>query len=156
MVAPKTAVTLIAVVVLMVKPDAATAQAEHLSRVELNHLMAHANKPADYQELATFFHWQEDVYRAKAQAAMDDYASCARRFLMAPKFPTRADQDFRLFDYYSAKADGQAELAERYDNLLLANGIKPRPKIRTISIHDLQNSALPQSSTAALPRSGLR
>lgn len=151
----KAAVMLMAVAALLViSREAVFAQelGEQLSRAELDRLIAHADEPADYQKLATFFHAQEDLYRAKAQAAMDDYSSCVRRFLIAPKFPTRADQDFRLFDYYSAKADRQAELAAWYDDLLLTRGIKPRPKVRAVSTQDLQNSPLARDANAALPR----
>ena len=141
------------VVVLPVASGPAPASAqepEHISRADVKRLIAQANKPGDFQILATFFHLQEDTYRAKAQNVMDDYAACVRHFLMAPKFPTRADQDFRLFDYYSAKADAQARLAAHYDDLLLARGIKPRPKTPTVSMHDLQNSPLSRTTFSQL------
>jgi hypothetical protein len=131
----------------------ATAEDEgYMSRAELRRLVSAANTPADYQRLATFFHFQEDAYRAKAQAQIDDYATCVRNFLMAPKFPTRADQDFRLFEYYSAKADAQAEAAARYEDMLLAMGVKPLRHTCVVSLKDRQGSAhTPGTNPALLP-----
>jgi hypothetical protein len=127
---------------------------EEVSRAELKRLMAHANKPTDYERLASFFHSREQFYRAKAQAKMDDYASCVRNFLVAPKFPTRADQDSRLFDYYSTKADEQAKLAAGYDDLLLANGIEPKRNTQIVSVKDLQNTTPQAPVNAALVFAG--
>ena len=88
-----------------------------ISRAELKHLVATANKLADYQTLATYFHEREDFYRAKAQAEVTEYAQCARNLMMKPKFATRADQTARLYEYYSAKASQQAKLAARSPDL---------------------------------------
>jgi hypothetical protein len=100
--------------------------------------MARANEPADYERLSTLLHAQEEGYRARAQAEMDDYARCERNILVAPKFPTRADQDLRLFQYYSEKADEDARLAQVYDRKLLDLGMKPRQSANVISVKDLQ------------------
>lgn len=141
------------VALLALRPAVVIAQqpeSEELSRAELKRLMERADKVTDYERLATFFHSREEFYSAKAQAEMEDYASCARNFLIAPKFPTRADQDFRLFEYYSQKADEQAKLAAQYDDLLLANGIKPRQSPKIISLKDLQNAAAQATVKSAL------
>lgn len=113
----------------------------HMSRAALKHLMARANEQADYERLSTFFHSQEESHRAKAQAEMDDYADCVRNFITPPKFPTRADQDFRLFQYYSEKADNDAKLAEIYDRKLVTLGIKPVQAAKVVSVKDLQRAA---------------
>ena len=117
-----------------------------MTSAAVKRLIAHANTPADFERLSTYFHSGEETYRAKAQETMDDYASCARNFLIAPKFPTRADQDLRLFQYYSEKADEDARLAQIYDGKLLALGIKPTQSAKIISVKELQKN---RETTAA-------
>ena len=114
--------------------------ASRMSQVELKHLIAAANKPADYQKLALYFHEKELFYRAKAQTEMMEYAQCVRNFMMEPKFPTRADQTARLYEYYSAKADQQAKLAARYDGLLMRGGAKPVGNSYTVSVTSFRDA----------------
>jgi hypothetical protein len=98
---------------------------QQYSHRALHRLMASTGNPVDYQKLATYFHYQEQAYRAKAQAEMDAYADCVRNITLAPKFLTRADVTARLYDYYSYKADADAKLARRYDEMLIIHGIRP-------------------------------
>jgi hypothetical protein len=151
-VVPITAAIVMSVVTIVAgrAQGAAADDEQHITHGELKRLVKDANKPADYERLATFYHSREEVYRAKAQAKMDDYASCVRNYLIAPKFPTRADQDFRLFEYYSYKADEQAKLAVRYDDMLLASGVRPFHSAHVISIKDLQSPPPSQGANSAL------
>ena len=120
---------------------------QHLSHAQLRRLVANASNTADYQKLAAYFHYQEQIYRAKADAEMDDYAHCVRNVTMSPKFPTRADQAARLYQYYSTKADQQARLAAHYDELLTKNGVKPAGVAQIVSVTDLEHQ--PQKAETA-------
>lgn len=149
---PKWAQQIIPVIaILSITPTLVMAHGQqHLSRAELRRFMANANNPAAYQELAAYFHYQQQVYRAKADAEMDDYANCVRNVTMAPKFPTRADQDDRLYEYYSAKADQQAKLAAHYDELLTKSGSKPAGDIHIVSLTDLERHAQEPGASSLL------
>ena len=46
-------------------------------------------------------------------------------------------QAARLYEYYSAKADEQAKLAARYDDLLIRSGFEPVGTSRTVSVTTL-------------------
>lgn len=115
-----------------------------MSRADLKRLLATASKPAEYQKLATYFHEREEFFRAKAQAEMTDSAHCIRNFMMTPKFPTRAGQTARLYEYYSAKADLEAKLAVHYDDLLIRNRVKPDRKRYTISVTNFRDAGTGQ------------
>ena len=148
---PKTA-TLLVIAAFALCSDAQNlappSNAGKVSNNELKRLIQQANKPGDYQKLSDIFHYREELYRAKAQAQMDDYAGCVRNFIVRPKFPTHADQDAQLFEYYSARADEQARLAARYDTLLIRNGVQPLHNRQVISVRELQNP------NALVPRGG--
>lgn len=123
---------------------------QQYSHKELHRLMASTGNPDDYQKLATYFHYKEQAYRAKAQAEMDAYADCVRNITLAPKFLTRADVTARLYDYYSSKADADAKLARRYDEMLIRHGIRPSSEpTATVSVTSLQD-ALAGTRGAAL------
>lgn len=140
--------------VICVSQSRVTAEAQSMSRTELKELIANANTPADYRKLAVFFHHQEQVYRARAAAEMDDYAHCVRNILMVPKFPTRADQTARLYDYYSGKADQQGKLASKYDSLLIRNGFAPVGNVESVSVKDLEPTPnSPNLHSAVMPKS---
>lgn len=130
---------IITLLVLAVSSVSWAADGPSIPRADLKRLIKNANKPEDYQRLADFFHHKEEVYRAKAQAEMADYASFARNIMIVPKFQTRADQDLRLFEYYSAMADKQAKLAAHYDEILVRIGIKPASRAHSISFKDSTN-----------------
>jgi hypothetical protein len=119
-------------------------EAQCMSRAHIKHLIATANKPADYQKLATYFHDREDFYRAKAQAEMTESAHCIRNVMMTPKFPTRAGQTARLYEYYSAKADKEARLAARYDGLSVQSGVKPVGKRYTVPVTSFRDAGTSQ------------
>lgn len=125
-------------------------QPQNLSHSDLRRRIANANKPADYQVLADYFHYQEQVYRAKANAEMHDYVKYFS--LYHPKFPTGADNAARLFEYYSAKADKEAKLAAHYDELLVQSGVKPTGKGQIVPLKDLENQPPKQAATPVLPK----
>ena len=111
-----------------------TAEEQRVSRKEVKHLLATANTVAEYQRVATYFRNREDFYRAKAQAEMTEYARCVRNITMAPKFPTRADQAARLYEYYADKANRQAKRATHYEDLLIRSGVRPFARVQTVSV----------------------
>ena len=141
------AVTLIG---FTITDQARTQKPQQLSRGELRRLTTNASSPADYQKLAAYFRGQEQYYRVKADAEMHEYAECVRNVTMAPKFPTRADQCDRLYEYYSAKASHLAKLAARYDELLVRNGFKPVGNVQLVSVTQLREHPLTQVGTSAL------
>ena len=100
---------------------------EHYSSKQLHKLMDRASTAADFQKLATYFHYQELVFRTKAQKMVDEYASVGVRYPMATKTISRTELESRLYKEYSAKADEDAKLAARYDEILLGMGVKPEP-----------------------------
>jgi|GEM_PF-3345673 len=142
------AVTIISYIVTLtittaiVTHQAIAQQPLHYSHKELHRWTASAGDPDADRKLATYFHCQEWIYRAKAQAEMEEYARCVRNILMAPKFPTRADVTSELHDYYSYKADQEAKLATRYDEMLIRRGIKPTGQsAATVSLTSLAKSS---------------
>jgi hypothetical protein len=103
----------------------------HYSLKELHRLVATARDGADYGRLAEYFHHEKQVYRAKADAEMVDYAKYCSFY--HPKFPTGADYAARMYKAYSDKADHAEELAAFYDDLLVRNGLKPANEWLTVS-----------------------
>jgi hypothetical protein len=132
---------------------AVAADPASIPRADLKWLIRNANTPDDYQKLANFFHYRAEVYRAKAQEEMADYATFAGNILITPKFPTRADQDLRLFEYYSAAADKQTKLAAHYDEMLVRSGVKPATRAHSTSIKALTNSLPAEGANSALASS---
>jgi len=100
---------------------------EHYSSKQLHRLMDHASTAAEFQKLATYFHYQELVFRTKAQKMVDEYATVGARYPMATKTISRTEVESRLYKEYSAKADEDAKFAARYDEILLGMGVKPEP-----------------------------
>lgn len=117
-------------------------QPQHRSHKQLRSLIASAANADDYQKLATYFHYQELLFRAKAQRAIDDYAIHAGKFTMAAKFISRAEVAARLYDHYLFKASESAKLAGRYDGMLTELGVKPdRESVAIVSVKSLQNAS---------------
>jgi hypothetical protein len=119
-------------------------QPQRYSHKQLHLMMACAGNAADYQQLATYFHRQELMFRAKAQHTIDEYSSQAGKFTMATKFTSRAEVASRLYESYSFKAVENARLAGWYDEMLTGLGIKPVSESAAIvSVKDLQNESNP-------------
>jgi len=102
------------------------------SHKELHRLVASARDPDDYRKLSEYFHQQKQVYRAKADAEMHEYAKWFSFY--HPKVPTSAENASRLYIYYSAKAEHAATLATHYDDLLVRNGLNPVSEALTVSV----------------------
>lgn len=116
---------IIAIVLALVPMVATGQQFERYSNKELRLMVANASNADDYQKLATYFHYEELMYRAKAQKIMDEYANYGAKHPMATKTISRTDVESRLYQQYSAKADENSALAARYDELLTQLGVKP-------------------------------
>ena len=120
------------------------------SSKQLHRLMDYASTAADFQRLATYFHYQELVFRTKAQKMVDEYASVGACYPMATKTISRTEVESRLYKEYSAKAEEDSKLAARYDEILLGMGIKPE----TISAN-LVSAKSTKEDSPATPGSAL-
>ena len=103
---------------LCLRTSAAQLNAEeqiHYSRRQLHKRMREAKTPSDYRQLADYFQLEQLRFRAKAEAAAEEWFHCARNVTMPTKFPTRADSAQALWHYYSYKADKMAQLASQYE-----------------------------------------
>jgi hypothetical protein len=116
---------------------------QHLSRPELRRFIEKADKPLDYQKLAMYFHHLEQVYRAKADLEAHNYAKFFSRY--HPKVQTASENAARLYDYYSLKADRQAEAAAGYDAMLTRSGIRPARVKQIVSLADLRSQTATRS-----------
>ena len=127
----------------VLQPEQAIAQhPPHYSQRQLRSLIASAANADDYQKLATYFHYQELMFREKAQKVIDEYADHAGKYPMATKTVTRADVATRSYDEYSSKANDNARLARKYDELLIELNVKPASESATIvSLKSLQKAS---------------
>lgn len=111
---------------LLLKPLSVSAQQPYrFSPKQVRLLLAHAESAADYQKLSSYFHYQELLFRAKRQTVFDYYANHTGKFTMAAKFWSRADVNARLSNKYACKAEENAKIAGRYDEMLANLGVKP-------------------------------
>ncbi len=132
----------------MVPRNAAGQERELLSRKELQSLVKNASSAKDFQRLATHYHYQELVFRNKAQKTLDAYASLNGRYAMATKTISRADAADREYQSCLKKADESAALAAHYDGILTEMGVTPEViSAVTVSAKD----AAGQGSSPAVP-----
>ena len=109
-----------------IMPNQVSAQQPlNLGRKQLQLLIKNARSPQEYQKLATYFHYQELLYRAKAQNVVRDYANIGTRYPMATKTVSRSDVARRQYEACLSKAESNATLAAHYDELLTEMGIAP-------------------------------
>jgi hypothetical protein len=142
-------ISVIALILAITAQKVIAQEPQHLSRIELRRLIKNARNPADYQKLSLYFHYQAQVYRAKANLEMHDYAKFFS--IYHPKFPTGADTAARLYEYYSAKADKEAKMAGHYDELLIRSGAKPISEPQVVSLTNLENQRPKEPATSVLP-----
>ena len=91
--------------------------------------------------VATYFHYRELLFRAKAQETIDRYANQLSRYPMATKTVTRAEVVERQYSEYLLKADENARMAAGYDAILLELGMKGWNGSGTVvSVKDLRDS----------------
>lgn len=109
---------------------------------ELKTLKAKANSADDYRKLAEYFHYQELLYRAKAQDTLDAYANYGGRYLMVTKTISRAEVANRDYNACFVKAETYSRLAAKYDAKLLQLGERP------VSISSTFVSAADKSGSA--------
>jgi hypothetical protein len=121
---------------------AAVAQrSQHFGHKQLRLLISSAADADDYQKLAEYFHYNELLFREKAQRVANEYANHAGKYPMATKSMTRAEVMSRFYDRYSFKSGENARLAKQYDKKLLELGIKLESEsAMTISIKSLQHA----------------
>ena len=104
---------------------------QHYSHKELDRLVATARNPSDYRGLAEYFHYQNQVYRAKADTEMHEYVKYFSFY--HPKFSSGAENAARLQEHYSSKAEAAGRLAAYYDDLLVKNGFERVSEPLTVS-----------------------
>ena len=122
---------------------------QHYSRKQLRELVANSTGANSYRQLAEYFHHEKQVYRAKADEEMHEYAKFFSYY--HPKFPTGAENAARLHQYYARKADRAGRLATYYDDLLVKNGFSPVSEPLTVSaVNRSTAGATNQPSKAAL------
>lgn len=130
---------------------------EQLSHKQLQLLIKSASSAKDFQRLATYYHYQELVFRNKAQRTLDEYASLDGRYAMATKTVSRADAVGRAYQSCLKRAEENATLAAHYDGMLTAMGVTPEViSATTVSARDSAShgsaSALPASTLLEKPR----
>ncbi len=113
----------------------------HYSNKQLRFLMATASHADEFQKLASYFHYQELVFRTKAQKMRDEYASYGMKYPMATKNVSRVEIESRLYEQYSARANENATLAAKYDELLIGLGVTPaRVSATRVSARSLETT----------------
>ena len=110
----------------LVVPLAASAQSTSqtavlstpMSASELQSLIKSAHSTAQYQQLATYYHQQETMYRSKAadEKAERDRRAQVNAALMQ-KYPRPVDSSQYRYEAFSADADRAAVQAAHYDQL---------------------------------------
>ena len=89
-----------------------------MSASELQSLIKSAHGTAQYQQLATYYHQQETMYRSKAadEKAERDRRAQVNAALMQ-KYPRPVDSSEYRYEAFSADADRAAVQAAHYDQL---------------------------------------
>jgi hypothetical protein len=110
----------------LVVPLAASAQSTsqttglsaQISASELQSLIKSAHSTNQYQQLATYYHQQETMYRSKAadEKAERDRRAQVNAALMQ-KYPRPVDSSEYRYEAFSADADRAAVQADHYDRL---------------------------------------
>jgi len=106
------------------------------------HLVANAANADEYVKVATYFHYRELEFRARAQNAIHSYATHVGRYPMATKTVTHAAAVERQYSDYLSKAEKNARLAANYDQVLEELGRKPAAiQSLVVSVKDLQQAS---------------
>lgn len=121
---------------------------EHLSRGQLQLLVKNAASAKDFQRLATYYHYQELLYRKKAQSTLDEYANVNSRYSMATKTVSRAEVASREYQGCLKKASESAGRAAHYDAILTEMGVTPQV-ISAITVSAKPSSAASAKSDAS-------
>jgi hypothetical protein len=89
-----------------------------MSASELQSLIKSAHSTAQYQQLATYYHQRETMYRSKAadEKAERDRRAQVNAALMQ-KYPRPVDSSQYRYEAFSADADRAAVQAAHYDQL---------------------------------------
>ena len=89
-----------------------------MSASELQSLIKSAHSTAQYQQLATYYHQQETMYRSKAadEKAERDRRAQVNAALMQ-KYPRPVDSSEYRYEAFTADADHAAVQAAHYDQL---------------------------------------
>jgi hypothetical protein len=135
------------------KAEVPVEQVQHYSHKQLRSLMSRATNSDDYRRLATYFHYQEMFFRAKAQKTLDDYFNTETKYKMATKFVTRAEVASRSYNDSLSKAENNARLADRYDEMLTETAIKPEKRSATlVSVENLKRASRDTGTSALLKK----
>ena len=101
-----------------------------ISTSELQSLIKSAHSTAQYQQLATYYHQQETMYRSKAadEKAERDRRAQVNAALMQ-KYPRPVDSSEYRYEAFSADADRAAARAAHYDQLATGTPIQRNGQI---------------------------
>lgn len=89
-----------------------------MSAGELQNLIKNAHSTTQYQQLATYYHQQETIYRSKAadEKAERDRRAQVNAGLMQ-KYPRPVDSSEYRYEAFTADADRASAQAAHYDQL---------------------------------------
>lgn len=128
--------------------NTAAAQQADLNGKELQRIIANAHSSFEYQKLADYFHYEEQADRSKADKEMRDYAKWFS--LYHGKVRGGVESTLRWYEYYSAKADYEENLATHYEGLLIECGMRPVGEVFIVSVTDLKNQLSPRQMISEL------
>jgi hypothetical protein len=101
---------------------AGTARAESsqtLSRAELNQMIATAHSPEQYQELASYFRWRQQVFKERAHAELVEWDRRSQIVgSIAEKYPRPVDSSRNRYEYFSYEEQQMSQKAAYYEKLL--------------------------------------
>ncbi len=141
---------IIAVISLTFSVASAQETTPQYSHKQLKKLMDTAATADDYQKLASYFHYEELLYRNKAQQALNETSQRSAKYPMATKTVTRAEVDSRTYKDYVNRADEYERHAAKYDELLVGMGIKPTKVSPTVVSAKSAQKSPPGAVSSAL------
>lgn len=101
---------------------ACTARAESsqtLSRSELHKMIATAHSPEQYQELASYFRWRQQVFQMRAHEELVQWDQRSQIvWSIAEKYPRPVDSSRNRYEYFSYEEQQMSQKAAYYEKLL--------------------------------------
>jgi hypothetical protein len=92
---------------------------QNLSRPELKKMVQSAHSPDQYQELASYFRWQQQVLKEKAHSELAEWDRRSR-FVggLAEKYPRPVDSSRNRYQYFCYEEQKMGQKAAHYEQLM--------------------------------------
>jgi hypothetical protein len=119
MISTKHVHVMVAVTALSLLAGTASAESSQtLSRSELNKMVAAAHSPEQYQELASYFRWRQQVFKDQAHAELIEWDRRSQIVgSIAEKYPRPVDSSRNRYEYFRYEEQKMGQKAAYYETL---------------------------------------